>query len=252
MLPTTQPQSCPTSGAGVSAHAGPCAACPVRQLALCATMTDSELAAFRRRGRRQMIERGETIFWAGEDSLVCGNLTTGVLKLTASTADGREQIVGLLYPGDFVGALFEPAAGYSVTALTDAELCVFPRREFQRMLDGHAAASRFLLKRTLSDLDRMRDWMLLLGRKCAQEKLAAFLLETARRVASDEHGWVAHGQPFELPLTRQGIADVLGLTIETVSRQMTKLKTDGFITIHGNRHIAIEAPSELAHLAEAA
>lgn len=250
-MPTPQPQPCPAADLGASPMAQ-CAACAVRQSAVCATMVDGELAAFRRCGRRMMVGRGETIFWAGEDSLVCGNLTTGVLKLTASTSDGREQIVGLLYPGDFVGALFEGSAGYSVTALTDAELCVFPRRDFQRMLDDHAAASRFLLKRTLSDLDRMRDWMLLLGRKCAQEKLAAFLIETARRVASDEHGRVARGKPFELPLTRQGIADVLGLTIETVSRQMTKLKAAGFITIHGNRYIAIEAPGELAYLAEAA
>jgi CRP/FNR family transcriptional regulator len=221
-------------------------------MALCATLADGELTAFRRRGRRQRVERGDTIFWAGEESLVCGNLMTGVLKLTASTSDGREQIVGLLYPGDFVGALFEATAGYSVTALTDAELCVFPRRDFQRMLDSHTAASRFLLKRTLGDLDRMRDWMLLLGRKCAQEKLAAFLLETAVRVLPDGHGRITRSKPFELPLTRQGIADVLGLTIETVSRQMTKLKTDGLITIHGNRHIAIEDPSALECLAEAA
>jgi CRP/FNR family transcriptional regulator, anaerobic regulatory protein len=251
-MPTPHLQPCGPAGSGASTATGQCAACPIRHSALCATMADGDLAAFRRSGRRQTIERGETVFWAGEDSLVCGNLTAGVLKLTASTPDGREQIVGLLYPGDFVGSLFEPAAGYSVTALTDAELCVFPRREYQRMLEENTAASRFLLKRTLSDLDRVRDWMLLLGRKCAQEKLAAFLLETARRVASDEHGRVARGQLFELPLTRQGIADVLGLTIETVSRQMTKLKTEGFISVHGNRHIAIEAPGELADLAEAA
>lgn len=242
----------PSAPAGVSADRDRCASCPVRGLALCSSLTDAELAEFRQCGRRQRVERGETLLWAGEDSLVCGNLTHGVLKLTASTADGREQIVGLLYPGALVGSMFGPTTAYSVTALTDAEVCQFPRREFLRALEAHPAMERLLLRRTLSDLDSTRNWMLLLGRGSAQERVASFLLDMARRVAPEAAA--SPGQPiaFDLPLSRQGIADVLGLTIETVSRQMTKLKSLGLIELCGARTVRIVRPTHLENLAEAA
>jgi CRP/FNR family transcriptional regulator len=225
-----------------------CRACPVRSLALCSSLTDEELPGLRQCGRRQRVARGETIFWTGEDSLVCGNLTTGVLKLTASTADGREQIVGLLYPGDFVGSLFGSTVGHSVTALTDAEVCVFPRWEFELMLERHPAMERLMLRRTLGDLENSRNRMLLLGRGSAQERVVSFLLDMARRLTPGH----AQTAPFDLPLSRQGIADVLGLTIETVCRQMTRLKADGLIELAGTRTVRILHPSSLGRLAEAA
>ncbi|MCP4739747.1 MAG: cyclic nucleotide-binding domain-containing protein, partial [Bosea sp.] len=132
-------------------------------------------------GRRRKLARGQTLVWAGEESLVCANLLSGVLKLSAVTPDGREQVVGLLYPADFVGRPWAELADFTVTALGDVELCVFPRKPFERVLEDHARMERLLLQRTLAALDEARGRMLALARLSAREKLAGFLLDLADR-----------------------------------------------------------------------
>ena len=232
------------------AHHDICADCAVRDQALCSSLTDLELTALNTLGRRRKIARGQTLIWAGDDSIICANLLSGVLKLVAATPDGREQIVGLLYPADFVGQPYVGQADFTITALTDAELCIFPRDAFERVLEDHARMERLLLQRTLA-VARTR--ILSLARKSAQEKIAGFLLDMALR-ASATGCRATPGGPitFDLPLTRGQIADVLGLTIETVSRQMTRLKAAGVIALPGGRAITISDEGALQDLAEAA
>ena len=136
-----------------------CADCSVRDLALCGSLTDHELEALNALGRRQRLSKGETVIWAGDESIICANLLSGVLKLSASTADGREQIVGLHYPADFIGRPYADAADFTVTALTDAELCVFPRKQFEQVLEDHVRMERLLLQRTFAALDEARGRM---------------------------------------------------------------------------------------------
>jgi CRP/FNR family transcriptional regulator len=217
-----------------------CADCAVRDQSLCGSLTDGELQSLNALGRRRAVVRGETIIWAGDDSIVCANLLSGVLKLSAATSDGREQIVGLLYPADFIGRPYTEEADFTVTALTEAELCVFPRKPFEGVLEDHARMERLLLQRTFAALAEARGRMLMLARSSAEEKVAGFLLGMADRAGSSgcrasEAGPVT----FDLPLTRGQVADVLGLTIETVSRQMTKLKTAGIIALPGVRAVTI-------------
>ena len=119
-----------------------CSDCAVRDSALCAALNDEQLLQLNRLGRRQRVVRGETVQWTGDESLVFANIIDGVLKLSTSTADGREQIVGLLYPADFLGRLFAVRVDYDATALTDAELCVFPRKAFEAALAARADARR--------------------------------------------------------------------------------------------------------------
>jgi CRP/FNR family transcriptional regulator len=215
-----------------------CAACAVRDQALCSVLGESDLAALNAMGRRQSLARGETLAWAGDASVVCGNLLSGVLKLAASTADGDEQIVGLIYPSDFVGRPYASSNDYSITALTPAELCVFPRLQFEKMLSNHVEMERLLLQRTLAALDAARARMLMLGRQSASAKVAGFLLEMVKHDGGCRAS--AFGPiTFDLPLSRGQMADVLGLTIETVSRQMTKLKVAGTIALPGGRTITI-------------
>ncbi len=229
-----------------------CADCAVRDSALCSVLSDEELDRLNKLGRRQRLGKGETLQWAGDDSLVFANIIDGVLKLSSSTADGREQIVGLLYPADFLGRLFAVRVDYDCTALTDAELCVFPRRQFEAALNDFHSLERSLLERTLAELDNTRNWMMLLGRKTAEEKVASFLLHIIARLKRDGCAGRAGSDTYELPLTRGQIADVLGLTIETVSRQMTKLKTSNVIALPNSRQVTILNPAELERLAEAA
>ena len=179
--------------------------------------------------------------WEGEDSVLVANVVEGVLKLSTGTEDGREQIVGVVYPSDFIGRPFGATSGHRVTALTQAKVCVFSRRDFDKFARDHPALEHKLLQRTLGELDRTRRWMLLLGRKSASEKLATFLLEMSERLVDpgcDTEPDLPLSR-FVLPFSRQQVADVLGLTIETVSRQFTRLKADGLIDLPSRREVVI-------------
>lgn len=218
-----------------------CDTCVVRNRAICSSLDNEELKALNLIGRRRNLAAGESLIWEGEDSVLVANVIDGVLKLSTGTEDGREQIVGVVYPSDFIGRPFGATSGHGVTALTDAKVCVFSRRDFDGFAREHPALEHKLLQRTLAELDRTRRWMLLLGRKSASEKVATFLLEMSERLV--EPGCSEPGasalQRFTLPFSRQQVADVLGLTIETVSRQMTRLKADGVIDLPSRREVEI-------------
>jgi len=234
-----------------SAARGDCADCTVRDRAICAALTPDERSALGTIGRFQTVARGQTLLWEGDDSLLVANVVEGMLKLSASTSDGREQIVGVVYPSDFIGRPFGERSHHSVTALTDARVCLFPRGAFDRFAHSHPHLEHRLLERALDELDRARRWMLLLGRKSATERVASFLLELSHRLAEAEAGCEARGplDRFDLPLDRQQIADVLGLTIETVSRQLSALRARGLIDLPGRRSIAILDRATLMALA---
>jgi len=227
-----------------------CWDCAVRRDSICASLDDVELRTLHRIGRRRTVARGETISWAGEDDGTCANILSGMFKLSALTTDGREQIVGLLYPSDFVGRPYVSQTEFTVTAISDAELCLFPKTDFEGALALHGALSRALLRRTLETLDVARRRMLLLGRQRADERVAGFLLEMAARSGSCRAS--ADGPvTFDLPLSRGAMADVLGLTIETVSRQITSLKAAGIISLPGGRSVTILKRAELEQIVAA-
>jgi CRP/FNR family transcriptional regulator len=223
-----------------------CDTCAVRSRAICAALGPLELGALNSIGRRRTLRAGEPLIWEGDDSILVANVIDGVLKLSTGTADGREQIVGVVYPADFIGRPFGSTTHHAVTALTDARVCVFTRADFDRFAGEHPALEHMLLQRTLAELDRTRGWMLLLARKSAEEKVATFVLDMSARLA--EPGSVPLAR-FDLPFSRQQIGDVLGLTIETVSRQMTKLKRDGVIDLPTRRAVAILERAELQAIA---
>ena len=219
-----------------------CETCVVRNRAICSALDSGELSALNAIGRRRTLAAGESLIWEGEDSLLVANVIEGVLKLSTGTEDGREQIVGVVYPSDFIGRPFGGTTGHGVTALTDARVCVFSRRDFDGFAHDHPELEHKLLERTLAELDRTRRWMLLLGRKSASEKVASFLLEMAERLADPATcapDFSLPGHRVALPFSRQQIADVLGLTIETVSRQFTRLKSEGIIDLPSRREVAI-------------
>ena len=227
-----------------------CDLCVVRNRAICSALDGGELEALNAIGRRRNLKAGESLIWDGEDSVLVANVIEGVLKLSTGTEDGREQIVGVVYPSEFIGRPFGGTSNHGVTALTDARVCVFARRDFDAFAREHPALEHKLLERTLGELDRTRRWMLLLGRKSASEKLASFLLELSERLTpvtcEVDFGEETGAKRLELPFSRQQIADVLGLTIETVSRQFTRLKSEGVIDLPSRREVVILDPDALA------
>jgi CRP/FNR family transcriptional regulator len=216
-----------------------CADCPIRHRAVCARCETDELERLEAIKYYRNFEAGQTVVWAGDKMDFVASVVHGVASLTQTMEDGRRQMVGLLLPSDFLGRPNRERAPYDVTATTDLQLCCFRRAPFQDLLTNTPHVSQRLLEMTLDELDAAREWMLLLGRKTAREKIASFLSIIARRDATihpkRKDGEVA----FDLPLTREAMADYLGLTLETVSRQMSGLKRDGVIRLEGKRHIVI-------------
>ena len=203
-----------------------CATCAVRDSALCESLSDHELAALSAIGRRRVVPAGQVISWVGDASIFCANVVSGALKVTATLSDGREQIVGLLFPADFVGQLFTDETTLTVTAIVDTDLCGYSRGAFEAVLGDHPKMERLLLRRTMASLNEARERMLSLGRQSAQERVAGFILDLARRAGVRSADGLLH---VSIPVSRGEMADYLGLTIETVSRQLTRLRTNDVI-----------------------
>ena len=127
-----------------------CETCVVRNRAICAALDSTEIQALNGIGRQRKLEAGQSLLWEGEDSVLVANVIEGVLKLSTGTADGREQIVGVVYPSDFIGRPFGQQTAHSVTALTEATVCVFSRTDFDSFAREHPALEHKLLQRTLA------------------------------------------------------------------------------------------------------
>jgi CRP/FNR family transcriptional regulator len=167
------------------------------------------------------------------------SVVTGIATLTQTMEDGRRQMVGLLLPSDFVGRPGRNTAAYDVTATTDVVMCCFRKKPFEDMMAKTPHIAQRLLEMTLDELDAAREWMLLLGRKTAREKIASLVAIIARRDASLNLKRTGGAMVVDLPLTREEMADYLGLTLETVSRQISALKKEGVINLEGKRHVTI-------------
>jgi len=224
-----------------------CAECPIRHRAVCARCEADELEHLEAIKYYRNYEAGQTIIWAGDKMDFVASVVHGVAALTQTMEDGRRQMVGLLLPSDFLGRPNRDHAAYDVTATTDLQLCCFRRVPFQDLLSSTPHVGQRLLEMTLDELDAAREWMLLLGRKTAREKIASFLSIIARRDATAQGNARKGELTFELPLTREAMADYLGLTLETVSRQMSSLKKDGVILLEGKRRIVIPDFDALMH-----
>lgn len=184
-------------------------------------------------------QAGQTVVWSGDRMDFVASVVTGIATLTQTMEDGRRQMVGLLLPSDFVGRPGRTIAPYDVTAATDLVMCCFRRKPFEDMMATTPHVAQRLLEMTLDELDAAREWMLLLGRKTAREKIASLLTIIARRDTGLKKRSAKGSISFDLPLTREEMADYLGLTLETVSRQMSALKRDGVIELGEKRRILV-------------
>lgn len=216
-----------------------CSDCPIRHRAVCARCETDELSQLEQIKYYRSFQAGQTIIWSGDRMEFVGSVVSGIATLTQTMEDGRRQMVGLLLPSDFVGRPGRPVAAFDVTATTDLVMCCFRKKPFEDMMSTTPHIAQRLLEMTLDELDAAREWMLLLGRKTAREKIASLIAIIARREASLHRKRAKGMLTVDLPLTREEMADYLGLTLETVSRQISALKKDGVIVVEGNRHVSI-------------
>ncbi len=156
----------------------------------------------------------------------------------------------MLFPGDFLGRPYRAAFPYTAETATEVQLCCYGRTYFEGFMQEQSDLKQIFLERTLDSVDAARDWMLLLGRKTAQEKVAALLLtilqRTSRPCPDCEQGPC---RQLIMPLTRTEMADYLGLRLETVSRQLKQLEAIGTIKRLDPRRISVRDVEALAKAA---
>jgi len=216
-----------------------CSNCPIRHRAVCARCEADELAILEEIKYYRTYEAGQPVVWAGDQMDFVASVVFGIATLSQTLEDGRTQMVGMLLPSDFLGRPGRAIAPYDVTANSDLTLCCFRRKPFEKLMAETPHIGQRLLEMTLDELDAAREWMLILGRKTAREKIASLLAIIMHRDHALQQSTPASGSSFDLPLTRESMADYLGLTLETVSRQISALKRDGVIQLKGKRRILI-------------
>jgi CRP/FNR family transcriptional regulator, anaerobic regulatory protein len=219
-----------------------CEGCPARDQAACAALTAAERAELAAVGRHRLLAAGELLFAPGDDD-ACATLISGVLKQVRTDADGVERIVALIHPAGFVGELFSPGEGCEVRAVTDAQLCLFPRGAYARMVADNPRLAMGVARRALKASAESRALLDLIGRRRAEARVAGLLLALADAAGSEP---CAPAASFDLPLTRTDMAALLGTTIETVSRQLGALEDRGLIKREGRRTLHILNPAGLA------
>ena len=222
----------------------PCHACDVREMSVCGSLEPAELDRLSAIASKVTVDARQTIIYEGEGADNVFNLTLGTVRLSKMLPDGRRQITGFLFPGDFLGLVFNETYGYTAEAVTAVSLCRFPRWKFEALLSKFPHLEKRLLSIASNELMAAQDQMLLLGRKSSQEKVASFLLMLSRRAA--RHG--LPDNPIDLPMNRADIADYLGLTTETVSRALKHLHKNGLLTLPSPSQVALLQPDALEEL----
>ena len=183
---------------------------------------------------------GEEIYGQDETADLIYRLIKGSIRTSHLQADGRRQIGDFYYPGDVFGVETRPEHQFSAEALTTCEVMVVKRAG--SIAFEPARVEKLLWAATATELARTQAHMLLLGRATACERVARFLLDMADRFRSEL---------VTLPMSRQDMADYLGLTIETVSRMLGRLQADGLVEFAGCRHFRVRHRSGLVRLAAA-
>ena len=203
---------------------GPCGRCQMRDIGICAAQAGEELTNLSRRVR---LAAKATVFEEGAQADSIWALVSGMVLLSKLLQDGRRQVVGIAVPGDLLGLSLQETNSFTATALTPAALCRFERARFVELLERAPGLMRRVFDTCTHELNLAQNHMLLLGRRSAEEKVATFLLSLRARCAP-MHGLSAR---VDLPMTRQDIGDYLGLTLETVSRTMTRLAQRKIIAV---------------------
>ncbi len=225
--------------------AQPCSACPVRHLAFCAPLEDDELIHLSSIVSSIELVPGDPLFDEGEPAVHLFNVTAGAMKIYKLLPDGRRQITGFLFAGDFLGLSNVETYAYSAEAVTHVALCRFPRKKLQDLLGRFPKLESRLLGMASHELAVAQEQMLLLGRKNAREKIVSFLLLLAERAARRGQ----KSNPVAVPMSRTDIGDFLGLTTETVSRTFTQLKTEGLISLQPGGKVMLNELEQLREIA---
>ena len=225
-----------------------CASCEARHKGICGALTPQQQFTLSKSTTKHKIPADKEISAEGGTPVAFSNIMSGVVKLSKLLVDGRQQIVALQFAPDLVGRPFDTQNKTSVEAATEVRLCSFPVGVLEDLVAESPDLEHRLHQQNLRELDEARDLLLSLGRKSASERVASFIYFLACHI-DPESSTESVTVNFQIPLKRSDIADFLGLTLETVSRQITKLRQAGIISIVDRRSIEITNLAKLKDLA---
>jgi CRP/FNR family nitrogen fixation transcriptional regulator len=195
---------------------------------------------FQLRGVSMRFDRNEEIFGEDETADYVYRVESGAVRTMRFSSDGRRQILGFHLPGDVFGLELCGLHTLTAEAVVPSDIVMVRRSLLDKAAAENPAAARVVLQLTAQSLSSARDHAMVLGRKGAGERVAAFLLRFADRSASKLE--------LDLPMSRADIADFLGLTIETVSRAFTEMERQCAIALPSSRHVVMRSRSVLMQL----
>lgn len=191
------------------------------------------------------VEHKEHVFFEGDEREHIYEIVEGVVSVYTVMPDGRRQVISFCYPGTLLGFGHADKYLYNAEALSPVKLRCYPAGALERVAAERPELSQSLMSFMMAELAATRDQLLTLGRKSASEKIASFLLDLSKHNCDvEEDPRVLH-----LPMTRSDIADYLGLTIETVSRNFTKLRTEGIIDLDHSAKVFVRDMDALEDIA---
>jgi len=190
-------------------------------------------------GVARSVSRDQAVFAEGAAAEIVYKVVSGAVRTVRLLADGRRQITGFHLPGDVFGVEAAPVHGATAEAICETVLISARRAS---LTEDHERSGR-LVRHTLNELRRSQDHLLTLGRRTAIERVASFLADLADRNPGA-------GDLVALPMSRQDIADYLGLTIETVSRTLTQMQARGLVRLNGCRQVRLPRRAALLALCE--
>ena len=228
-----------------SLEASRCSKCDARDRSVCNALETEDLQRLADVAIQRSVEKGRVFIQEGMPAADFFNISSGTAKIFKTLPDGRQQITGFAGVGHFLGLAVSETYAFSAQAIEKVELCRFSRPKLRLLLHDFPALEQRLLETACNELVTAQEQMLLLGRKTARERVASFLMARLDNAITCD-GAV---DTIELPMTRAEIADYLGLTIETISRTISKLKAEGRITTPQRDAIVIMDPPWLARVA---
>lgn len=224
-----------------------CTGCAARAHGLCQALDKAALAGFCSLATGIRLAADAPIFHAEAPVQAVASVVKGVMRFVQLLPDGRRQVAAFAFPGDFLGFTLEQRHHFTVEAVTEAELCVVTRPDFEAFVAANACMATPLYAIAAHELEAARAHLVLLGRKTAQERLATFLLHMAAHTPQQGPVMTA-----SLPMSRADIADHLGLRLESACRELCILKAAGLVAMDGPQDVLILDPEGLEERATGA
>lgn len=214
---------------------------------LFASLDHDSLVTITSQMQHKSYKKGETIIREGSLSMGFTVIQQGSAKAYRITGDGREQILYIFPTYDYFGARFlftEEAVPYSVEALEDSHVCILSKKLLMRLLAKHPPVAMELIEAMANRMRRLELVIQSMGGRNAEMRIASLLLEFI-----DTYGRkTGRGIEVTLPLSREGIANYLGIARETLSRKLTQMEEEGIISFLDNRLMVVENPEALRGL----